>query len=414
MSKIKSKEEFKERDEIEEYFGEIKNKSFPSWIFLILFLFVIIGILGYYYFIIDNPKNILSTALNKTFLTNTNNISKYNNINYEFNLDTNIITTNEEYIGTSNIIKEIAYSGVGKIDLINKENITKLNTFYKGNKLLNIDLYSKDNNIYLQVEELYDKVIKFNNETTNKNSQEYNVEIDNFKLLVNSLKEELALILNKSSYQKEYTKIDSNYVKKITLIIDKKFQEKLYNNLLNNNDFLKSYSKLMGISKSDVKDELNEIIDNLDNNEITINLYLSILKNKFIMFETIESDERTIITKEENKYNYKIYNNSIIEYQGFIEVIKNNHTYEISCSLDNVEEELSVILNLDISFNSDRSIEKLNINNTINYQDLTEQDGNEILNNLEKNKTILSLFEDINSLYQEEIPSQEEQPITTA
>ena len=170
----------------------------------------------------------------------------------------------------------------------------------------------------------------------------------------------------------------------------------------------------MGISKSDVKDELNEIIDNLDNNEITINLYLSILKNKFIMFETIESDERTIITKEENKYNYKIYNNSIIEYQGFIEVIKNNHTYEISCSLDNVEEELSVILNLDISFNSDRSIEKLNINNTINYQDLTEQDGNEILNNLEKNKTILSLFEDINSLYQEEIPSQEEQPITTA
>ena len=186
MSKIKSKEEFKERDEIEEYFGEIKNKSFPSWIFLILFLFVIIGILGYYYFIIDNPKNILSTALNKTFLTNTNNISKYNNINYEFNLDTNIITTNEEYIGTSNIIKEIAYSGVGKIDLINKENITKLNTFYKGNKLLNIDLYSKDNNIYLQVEELYDKVIKFNNETTNKNSQEYNVEIDNFKLLVNS------------------------------------------------------------------------------------------------------------------------------------------------------------------------------------------------------------------------------------
>ena len=27
MSKIKSKEEFKERDEIEEYFGEIKNKK---------------------------------------------------------------------------------------------------------------------------------------------------------------------------------------------------------------------------------------------------------------------------------------------------------------------------------------------------------------------------------------------------
>lgn len=390
MSKIKSKETFKERDEIEEYFSEVKNKSFPVWILFFLLLLLVIGGFSYYYFIIDSPKNIFLTVINNNLKVD---ISTYQKINYEFNLDTNIKTNNKKYIDIVNIVKEIALSGSGGIDLNTKENISKLNTFYKGEKLLDIDIYSKNSSIYLKLHELYDKVIKIDNEETNKNTNDYDIEI-----LINSLNDEIKFVLNKATYKKEYTKLNDGLVKKVTLFIDKSLTKELYTNLLNNKDFIDNYSKLSGTSKTEVKKEFEKEINNLDDSTKTISLYLSILKNDFIMLETINEEQRLIITKEENQYDYKIYDNSLVIYQGYIYTEKTNNEYEISLSLDVVEEELSIILNLDLSFEYDNDIELMDITNTINYEDLTKFDKNKIINNILKNKTILSLIKDINSL----------------
>ena len=395
MSKIRSKE----KDEIEEYFSEIKNKHFPTWILFIILFILIIGGIGYYYFVIDSPKNIFLTIINNNLLENTSNKTNHKTVNYQLDFNTNIKTTKKEYLGTIDILKEIALSATGGVDLNTKENVSKLNTFYKGEKLIDIDLYSKENTIYFKLPDLYNKVIKVNNnESVNTDNE---ITEEDYKKLLTSLKEELTVILEKATYKKEYTNLNDNLVKKVSLLIDKTLTEKLYNNLMDNKDFIESYSKIQDISTEDTIKEIKDEIDDLDNETNIISLYLSIFDNKFIMFETITEENRLVISKEDNKYEYKIYEDSIIFCQGYLELNKVNNSYEISFALDDIEEEISIILNLDLSLVYDKNIEVMDVKDYINYNDLTENDENQIMNNLSKNKTLLKLRDDINSLTSE-------------
>ena len=392
MSKIRSKE----KDEIEEYFSDLRKKNFPTWILFIILFLLIIGGIGYYYFVIDSPKNIFLTIINTSFKENKSN---HQTVNYQFDFNTNIKTTKEEFLGSINILKEIALSATGGVDLNTKENITKLNTFYKGEKLIDIDLYSKENTIYFKLPDLYNKVIKVNNnESVNTDNE---ITEEDYKKLINSLKEELTTILKNATYKKEYTNLNDNLVKKVSLLIDKTLTEKLYNNLMDNKDFIESYSKIQDISTEDTIKEIKDEIDDLDNETNIISLYLSIFDNKFIMFETITEENRLVISKEDNKYEYKIYEDSIIFCQGYLELNKVNNSYEISFALDDIEEEVSIILNLDLSLVYDKNIEVMDVKDYINYNDLTENDENQIMNNLSKNKTLLKLLDDINSLASE-------------
>ena len=392
MSKIRSKE----KDEIEEYFSDLRKKNFPTWILFIILFLLIIGGIGYYYFVIDSPKNIFLTIINNNLLENTSNKTNHKTVNYQFDFNTNIKTTKKEYLGMVDILKEIALSATGGADLNTKENITKLNTFYKGEKLIDIDLYSKENTIYFKLPDLYNKVIKVNNhESVNTDNE---ITEEDYKKLINSLKEELTTILKNATYKKEYTNLNDNLVKKVSLLIDKTLTEKLYNNLMDNKDFIESYSKIQDISTEDTIKEIKDEIDDLDNETNIISLYLSIFDNKFIMFETITEENRLVISKEDNKYEYKIYEDSIIFCQGYLELNKVNNSYEISFALDDIEEEISIILNLDLSLVYDKNIEVMDVKDYINYNDLTENDENQIMNNLSKNKTLLKLIDDINSL----------------
>ena len=392
MSKIRSKE----KDEIEEYFSDLRKKNFPTWILFIILFLLIIGGIGYYYFVIDSPKNIFLTIINTSFKENKSN---HQTVNYQFDFNTYIKTTKQEYLGMVDILKEIALSATGGVDLNTKENVSKLNTFYKGEKLIDIDLYSKENTIYFKLPDLYNKVIKVNNnESVNTDNE---ITEEDYKKLLTSLKEELTVILEKATYKKEYTNLNDNLVKKVSLLIDKTLTEKLYNNLMDNKDFIESYSKIQDISTEDTIKEIKDEIDDLDNETNIISLYLSIFDNKFIMFETITEENRLVISKEDNKYEYKIYEDSIIFCQGYLELNKVNNSYEISFALDDIEEEISIILNLDLSLVYDKNIEVMDVKDYINYNDLTENDENQIMNNLSKNKTLLKLLDDINSLASE-------------
>lgn len=400
MSKIKNKDEFKERDEIEEYFGEVKNRSFPTGIIFVFILLLIIGGLSYYYFIIDSPKNIFLTLLNNNLKTN---YISYEKINYEFNLDTNIETTNKKYLDTINIINNIAITGIGGADSNINKSYNKLNTFYKGEELLTLNTYSEfDKNIYLKSDELFDKVIKvsLNNQTTeeNKNNKDYNLDTDNLEVLYNSLIDILKPLLNNANYEKEYTNLNDTLVKKITLLIDKSFKKDFYNSLLDNNDFLDSFSKIEGITKKELENTLTKEINNLDDDVEKISLCVSILENKFISLEIISDDNRVTIYKEDNTYNYKIYDDEIIEYLGYIEVTKTNNDYEISLSYEDIEKDLNIKLNLDLSLDYNKDIETMDIKNAIDYKSLTETDINKITTNINKNNNLTNLIMDIQTI----------------
>lgn len=418
MSKRK-KEEFRERDEIEEYFSEVKNKSFPIGIVFFILLIALIGGLGYYYFVIDNPKNIFLSAVSNTL--EKIDYKEQEKINYEFSLDTNINTTNKEYIDIVNLIEKIALTGKGSLDFKNKKNYSELTTYYQSEKLLSINTYyENDDSLYIESKELFDKAIKIKNEieesNDNKenNNKDSNIKLSDIEELVNSLKGILKDVLTNATYQKEYVDLLGTKVKKVTLIIDRDLSENFYNKLLDSKDFMKSYSKIMGIEASEAEKEIEDAINELDNETEKVSLYLSILENEFIMFEDIYKKERITISKDNNTYNYKIYNDSIIEYQGYVEFEKTNNEYQISIEYDDIKEEIGIVLNLNLSLEYNEGIEVMDTKDAIDYEKLTENDLNKILDNLSKNKTFTTLSEDLNSLLEENTFTNQQGIQTTA
>ena len=380
----------------------------------------LIGGVGYYYFVIDNPKNIFLSAVSNSL--EKFNYQKQDKINYEFSLDTNINTTKKEYIDIVNILEKIALTGKGSLDLKDKKNYSELTTYYQSEKLLNINTYyENDNYLYFESKDLFDKVIKIKNETEesndkndNDNNKDLSIKLSDIEQLVNSLKEILKDVLKNAAYQKEYVDLSETKVKKVTLIIDKELSEKFYNELLDSKEFMKSYSKIMGIDIYEAKKEIQDNINKLDNEVEKVSLYLTILDNKFIMFEDIYKKERITITKDNNAYNYKIYNDSIIEYQGYIELEKTNNEYQISFEYDDIKEEIGIVLNVDLSLDYNKDIEVMNTKDVLDYEKLTENDLNKIINNLSKNKAYTTLYEDLNSIIESYLLANQNNTHTTA
>ena len=406
MKEVKNKDEYKDIEEIDAYFKDVKKKGFPTRIFFIIILLLIVGGCIYYYMVIDSPKNIILNVLNDKFSNIKIDYNNYETINYDYSFDMNIITNNKEYIETSNILNQLAITGTSGIDFNNKKTFTTVNTFYKQKELLSFDAYyENDNYMYIKIDDLYDKVIKTkisDEEQEELNNSYQKTDMDTLEKVIKSLTNIIIDTINSIEYKKTYTKLNDEYVKKINLVIDEKIMKDFYNRLLNDKDFIENYSKLEGINESTLKDKINKEIANLEEYTETINLYVSILDNEFIMLESIIDKDKLVITKEKDEYNYKIYENSIIEYQGYVSIEKEDKECEISISIEDIEEELNIELNLDLSYEYNQEVNSLDTNDAIEYESLTENDMNKITNNLLNNKNFVDLMEDISSLLESE------------
>ena len=129
------------------------------------------------------------------------------------------------------------------------------------------------------------------------------------------------------------------------------------------------------------------------------------------MLELISSEERFTLNKEDDKYEYKYYNNSIIKYQGYISIEKDNNDYEITFSLDDIEENITIELDLELSLEYDKPIETIDTTGTVDYSKLSENDMNKMSENMLKNEALKKLLEDIISVSMTSASLQE--PIQT-
>lgn len=400
MKDINKQNEYQEKEEIEAYFSDAKKKSFPIGLLFIIFIFLIIGGCVYYYFIIDSPKNIFLTILKDKFSGIKLDDTNHDIINYDYSFDINIETNNKEYLDIFYILNQISITGHTDIDINNKKNYTKLNTLYQNKDLFNFEVYSENsNNIYLKLNNIYDKVIKSKIENKEDDINNTVDEISSEKIIT-SLTNAITNTLKSADYIKEYTTLNNTFVKKLTLIIDKQFKESFYNNLLNDKDFITNYSKLEGITEEEVKEQIEKEKSSLKEETFEkISLYLSILKNEFIMLDISSDNDKVTIIKEKDKYNYKIYNDSLIKYQGYVSIISDDNNYKIYFSFEDIEEELSFEINSNITYEYDNNINSLDTINTIDYEDLTEEDINQMISNLMKNDVIMTLIEEINNIF---------------
>ena len=380
---------------------ELRNANRGSIAPVIVVIFVIIALLGLAFF---GGKYYLASRNNiKIFMDNyfnelEDNIGKNNSISGSLSLNVNGDTTDKEE-KIFKILNNLDFSMNYGIDT--KENITNIDisTNYYGDKLININTYIEDNNIYLSSSDLYSKYIKIKNNNED-NSEKKSMTNDDYKVIINSISTAVSESLKEEYFTKNWVKLDGKSVNKVELSLNnnniKIINENIINNLKNNNNFIDSFGKLIGKKTMEVKELLDKEIKEVNSNEysdIKISLYTKI--TKFVKLEITSGEDKIVVKSNDKGYSFEIVdsedNNT---YNGTIEINNNSDstTYNV-----NVKDSNNLEIKINNTINKTTKIEKKDVSNSVLLEDITNKEYEDIINKISNNKAFNRIYEDISN-----------------
>lgn len=380
---------------------ELKSANRGSIAPVVVVIFVIIALLGLAFFggkYYLASRNNIKIFMNDYFNELEENIGKNNSTSGSLSLNVNGDTTDKEE-KIFKILNNLDFSMNYGIDT--KENITNIDisTNYYGDKLININTYIEDNNIYLSSSDLYSKYIKIKNKKED-NSEKKSMTNDDYKVIINSISTAVSESLKEEYFTKNWVKLDGKSVNKVELLLNnnniKIINENIINNLKNNNNFIDSFGKLIGKKTMEVKELLDKEIKEVNNNEysdIKISLYTKI--TKFVKLEITSGEDKIVVKSNDKGYSFEIVdsedNNT---YNGTIEINNNSDstTYNV-----NVKDSNNLEIKINNTINKTTKIEKKDVSNSILLEDITEKEYEDIINKISNNKAFNKIYEDISN-----------------
>ena len=380
---------------------ELKSANRGSIASVVVVIFVIIALLGLAFFggkYYLASRNNIKIFMNNYFNELEDNIGKNNSTSGSLSLNVNGDTTDKEE-KIFKILNNLDFSMNYGIDT--KENITNIDisTNYYGDKLININTYIEDNNIYLSSSDLYSKYIKIENKKED-NSEKKSMTNDDYKVIINSISTAVSESLKEEYFTKNWVKLDGKSVNKVELLLNnnniKIINENIINNLKNNNNFIDSFGKLIGKKTMEVKELLDKEIKEVNSNEysdIKISLYTKI--TKFVKLEITSGEDKIVVKSNDKGYSFEIVdsedNNT---YNGTIEINNNSDstTYNV-----NVKDSNNLEIKINNTINKTTKIEKKDVSNSILLEDITEKEYEDIINKISNNKAFNKIYEDISN-----------------
>lgn len=380
---------------------ELRNANRGSIAPVVVVIFVIIALLGLAFF---GGKYYLASRNNiKIFMDNyfnelEDNIGKNNSTSGSLSLNVNGDTTDKEE-KIFKILNNLDFSMNYGIDT--KENITNIDisTNYYGDKLININTYIEDSNIYLSSSDLYSKYIRIENNKED-NSEKKSMTNEDYKVIINSISTAVSESLKEEYFTKSWVKLDGKNVNKVELLLNnnniKIINENIINNLKNNNNFIDSFGKLIGKKTMEVKELLDKEIKEVNSNEysdIKISLYTKI--TKFVKLEITSGEDKIVVKSNDKGYSFEIVdsedNNT---YNGTIEINNNSDstTYNV-----NVKDSNNLEIKINNTINKTTKVEKKDVSNSVLLEDITEKEYEDIINKISNNKAFNKIYEDISN-----------------
>lgn len=380
---------------------ELKSANRGSIAPVVVVIFVIIALLGLAFFggkYYLASRNNIKIFMNNYFNKLEDNIGKNNSTSGSLSLNVNGDTTDKEK-KIFKILNNLDFSMNYGIDT--KENITNIDisTNYYGDKLININTYIEDNNIYLSSSDLYSKYIKIENKKED-NSEKKSMTNDDYKVIINSISTAVNESLKEEYFTKNWVKLDGKSVNKVELLLNnnniKIINENIINNLKNNNNFIDSFGKLIGKKTMEVKELLDKEIKEVNSNEysdIKISLYTKI--TKFVKLEITSGEDKIVVKSNDKGYSFEIVdsedNNT---YNGTIKINNNSDstTYNV-----NVKDSNNLEIKINNTINKTTKIEKKDVSNSVLLEDITEKEYEDIINKISNNKAFNKIYEDISN-----------------
>ena len=379
-----------------------KKKAPILQIFGIIILILLLASGIYYYFVINNPKTILKTYFNSIHSLDNINYPKYIEYSLKVDVDSNDKENEEFYNLLNKLILNIKYDN-------NEEyNLYTFNLGYEDKVLPNIKLQTKnnENKIYLLLENIYDKTIEIDlgNEEHKDISKIDKDDIEKeFNNIYDILKEEIKDILEKGEYSKKIEKLDKKIVRKYTINISKDTLTSTFNNLLNNKDFITSCTKITNQSEEKVTKEIKDIINNLT--DINFSIYQELINKNIIKYEITFDNEIITVLCSNNMYTFTYKEDDKVIYTGTITIDENDSDTTTYFNTTYIADNENIKTNIVIKTSNTLNIELLDTTNSININDISDKEMNNILNNILNNDAIKSIlnYEEVSNYVTEKI-----------
>lgn len=387
-----------------EIFDDIKSGSSKNGLAVAIIgilVLLILGGLGIWYYTTNKADVMINKIIDKVFDGVTFKNEENSEITYDLSL--NIKSENLESEALD-IINNTKIKGSIYINSKDKYTLINLGAIYEDKELLSFDAYYNDNTIYLQEKSIYDKYVSINipEELQTEINNMYTINEKDINIVKKGIKNALKNALKEETFIKE--KVDTNINGKNTkanslkLIINdenrKEILTKISKYLKDNDEFLDSMSNLTDSTSQEIFNSLESLTENYTNTytTTTVILYTTGITNELAKVDIkSEQNEKEVsrVVCESDTCDIQIINDGE---QMNMNILMNETSSTIKINGKMGEDDVSLTLNLKENYNKKGAPK---INESVNIDEISEEDMNTIMTNLGEKEEIKYFIEKI-------------------
>ena len=387
-----------------EIFDDIKSGSSKNGLAVAIIgilVLLILGGLGIWYYTTNKADVMVNKIIDKVFDGVTFKNEENSEITYDLSL--NIKSENLESEALD-IINNTKVKGSIYINSKDKYTLINLGAIYEDKELLSFDAYYNDNTIYLQEKSIYDKYVSINipEELQTEINNMYTINEQDINIVKKGIKNALKNALKEETFIKE--KVDTNINDKNTkanslkLIINdenrKEILTKISKYLKDNDEFLDSMSNLTDSTSQEIFNSLESLTENYTNTytTTTIILYTTGITNELAKVDIkSEQNEKEVsrVVCESDTCDIQIINDGE---QMNMNILMNETSSTIKINGKMGKDDVSLTLNLKENYNKKGAPK---INESVNIDEISEEDMNTIMTNLGEKEEIKYFIEKI-------------------
>lgn len=380
-----------------------KKKGKKAGIVIAIIILIILGLVagGFIYYKMILSKNVFELLVDNTFDYLKGNIVDSKTVSGDFSFKVKATSSDSSDSEVLDIMNKLDLSGNYAVDYENKVIDLDLNSNYDGKKLLDADIYMDDGNGYVYLDKVYDKYIKMPIDDYDSLFSSMDKQKD-YKVILSSINKAIDDALLDDYFVKSKDTIDGKKVNKTTLKLNKDnymaIKKSVINSLVNDNEFLKSVSSVSEEEVSDIKDALNDLLEEDDDfTDFDISIYTKGIKMDFVKLEISDGSDKLVITNNDSKYNFEYYEDNEVMYSGSVKLEEKDDKVNLVINFEDKLEKASMEITIDSSVKYDAKVEKKDVSNSADFDSMSNNDMLEIYTNIMKNDGFTELYEAISA-----------------
>lgn len=387
-------------------------------IILAIIIIAIIALVAVYFLVFSTPQYIFASTVDSIFNMKA---QTYNTVKSAVTLNGSVQFEDESINEQLTDLENFSINIGSQIDYQNQSEIVDLGLQYEDESVVGARFYFKDGEMYTLLDGLYDDYIKVDLETEQANLMQELLDLTKVQgkqenlikamsILGNEIKGQISNVgtFEKSTEQMTLNGENKNVTRVSLLFNAQEFSTvviNVCNNLANNNEFIQCFEE-------SPKDALLDIVASLEDGEpssddtVRISIYTQGLLNETIGFgldlNLADNTELSInmnIMKETDDLYTVSYTQGDNYINGRIEIARAENTEENQTGDAKITLEVSNLgtmeLNMGYAYSYNQAVDEVDTRNSVNAEDLTQEDMNTILENLMERPIIGDLMTNI-------------------